>query len=183
MPKHVSFETPIDWRQWKLDRAIRSLRMWVDADNDLYAVPVVVVDPTAFEGNAGIANAGNVQRARWSVQYPIASATQYYFTPFGAATGPWTLYGFEISVNTAVKAVAGPVLVYIADLCDGAQNFIYYGEVWCPTASAAGYDRIQMTLPVPWRSRGNLDGTPSALICGIGVSVTAGSYKVQVWGI
>jgi len=52
MPKHVSFETPIDWRQWKLDQAIRSLRMWVDGEGDLYAVPVVVVDPTGAASSA-----------------------------------------------------------------------------------------------------------------------------------
>jgi hypothetical protein len=44
--KHVTVGKAIDWQQWQLDQSVRSIRFQVDKDNDLYALPVVVIDPT-----------------------------------------------------------------------------------------------------------------------------------------
>ena len=44
--RHVTVGKAIDWQQWQLDQAVRSVRMQVDHEGDLYAIPVIVVDPT-----------------------------------------------------------------------------------------------------------------------------------------
>ena len=50
--KHVTVGRAIDWQQWQLDQSVRSIRMQVDKEGDLYALPVVVIDPTGEKVSA-----------------------------------------------------------------------------------------------------------------------------------
>lgn len=52
--RHVTVGKAIDWQQWQLDQAVRSVRMQVDKDGDLYALPVIVVDPTKEKTVTGV---------------------------------------------------------------------------------------------------------------------------------
>jgi hypothetical protein len=48
---HVTVGKPLDWVKCQFDRSVRSVRFQVDKDNDLYAVPVMIMDP---RGELGI---------------------------------------------------------------------------------------------------------------------------------
>ena len=45
--KKVKVGGPINFRQWNLDQQVRGLRLEVDKDNDLIALPVISVNPAS----------------------------------------------------------------------------------------------------------------------------------------
>jgi len=127
MPKHVSFETPIDWRQWKLDRAIRSMRMWVDGENDLYAVPVVIVDPTGLNASAD----GQTRGIPWieTQQLSFLPGDVIHNAPNGMES---YVQGWRFDPAGCTKAVAGDVIAAVATagiLGNYVDAFHYYCDV------------------------------------------------------
>jgi len=151
MPKHVSFETPIDWRQWKLDQSIRSLRMWVDPDGDLYAVPVVVVDPTGVAASA---------------RQPITPYTDFHETsvisgpPVQVASPPLLtnldIYGMRLDLGIINAAVAAPFNLRFYEAQSGRNIFIT--RIWVPLAAYPHeiiFDFSAHPIHVPWMAGGN----------------------------
>lgn len=170
MPKHVSFETPVDWRQWKLDQAIRSLRMWVDGEGDLYAVPVVVVDPT---GNKSAAD-GLTRGAGWWERVNIGGFAGVI--PIHATTAELTSYlvGAQLDYENCSLAVAALWGYSLRGVGPPATAYRWSHYAWLDVNPAFRPSLVVPfgTSPIPF------PGGIEAVIPG----ATVGNVELTVWG-
>jgi len=98
--KHVTVGRAIDWQQWQLDQAVRSVRMQVDKDGDLYALPVIVVDPTK-----GLTVTGISSPTPW-YGYGTMQAAMTYIT-FNVPAGGRSSWITKISIDFANATMFG----------------------------------------------------------------------------
>jgi hypothetical protein len=162
---HVQVGKAIDWSQWQLDRSVRSLRMQTDRDNDLYAVPVVVVDPT---GDMVTANPG-VVKTPWMFQATSVSTvlTDVHVPPAGK-----TSYLTQIEINHVGETSAVPQQNMI-----GVSDFALFQWLyqWWMVATASHNPAYNITFEAPLVS---VDGFQIIM----GVALTSGDMAVNAWG-
>ena len=122
--KHVTVGKAIDWQQWQLDQSVRSIRFQVDKDNDLYALPVVVIDPTMEKVSAS-ANAWQSFALGGHLSV-TPSNTGYYEVDLPVG------YDIEVDSMNLVITTAGAALdtaeiygIFIATGTGGSGNAVY----------------------------------------------------------
>jgi len=143
--KKVTCGGPINFLQWNLDTQVRGLRMEVDKDNDLIALPVVVVDPTKSQVSANpvsvplnemIYGAGVIDSAVvWQPAGPAASTPSSYFN----------LLSLSIDPGSCTLAVPDLLTVIVSDTTH-VPSMEY--AFWCEAAASFKASKV-FTFPYP----------------------------------
>jgi hypothetical protein len=167
---HVQVGKAIDWSQWQLDRSVRSLRMQTDRDNDLYAVPVVIVDATGDKAQADGITRGT---PFWYAQNigGIAAAFAYH-TPADPSLTSY-LVGVQVDYDDATLAVAGP---WAFSLFPSVGSTAYR---WTHTTYLGVAAQFKPSLVI------NFGQTPIPFPGGISIVIpgaTVGNIELRVWG-
>ena len=165
--RKVKTSVPIDWQQWQLTESVRNLHLEADADGDLYALPVIIIDPTKEKVSA-IA----LWRGIWTDWVDVSAIGNQVIHNAGTATsrllGLWVDYA-----NSAVGAAAKST-IFINER-GGASATKFQHEFYTPAAA----------LPRPSFV---IDFSNNELWCTYGVSVlnmqNFGATNIQVgaWG-
>lgn len=164
---HVTVGNAIDWQQMNLDQSVRSIRMWIDKERDLYAVPVIVIDPTSSKVSAN----GIVPGILWESHeyFWDALPIQMHVPPVGMRS---YIIGIEVSDIGSTLAVAGLQGINVFSM-DPAALLFQHG--WWAEVNPAYHDAWQF-----------IGDNYVAIVGGIIVSLmfapNANGVQVRVWG-
>lgn len=123
--RKVKVGGPINFQQWNLDQQVRGLRLEVDSDNDLLALPVVIVDPTQ-KPEVLAATSAQPQVWQWgAIDTDIVGPK--VVLPVNNPGETIMLAGFVISFGGPTIAAAGLVGINVSDASANMEwNFYSY---------------------------------------------------------
>ena len=163
--RHVTVGKAIDWQQWQLDQAVRSIRFQVDKDNDLYALPVVVIDPT---GDKVIAQGATVLDWEWLATSVSAIATDVHMPATGFTT---FLDQYEVCFGGDRLAVAAVNYLLFIDPAVGVLHDLAW---WCEVA-ASSKPAYNLTLKYPLEFA-------TGMRMQLFTALASGQVQLHIWG-
>ena len=163
--KHVTVGKAIDWQQWQLDQSVRSIRFQVDKDNDLYALPVVVIDPT---GDKVIAQGATVLDWEWLATSVSAIVTDVDMPAPGFTT---FLDQYEICWGGDTLGVAAVNYVLFVEPVIGVLHDVMW---WCGV-NAVHREPYNFKLKYPLEF-------PNGMRMQLFSALATGQVQVHIWG-
>jgi hypothetical protein len=105
--RKVTTSIPIDWAQWRLSQSVRNLHFEADADGDVYALPVMIIDPT--QGPSVLS--GEIRAPEWIANVNCPGIADYIIhdTPVWRQTS--YVHGIYVDYRDAVVGAAAPCFV------------------------------------------------------------------------
>ena len=166
--KKVTCGGPINFQQLQLDKQVRGLRMEVDKDNDLIALPVVVVDTT---GPQTVASTPLV--IEFQYQAVNAFGNKMIWTP--AAGKRIRLMGGSIcGANLTLAAAAREIVT----LNRGVPGEYFYLIQQYLDATTRDFQNVNFDYGL----QGFLLNPDESIIATLGTVLATGAYFVHVWG-
>jgi len=162
---HVTINRPIDWSQWNLDRSIRSIRMQVDRDNDMYALPVVVIDPTGDQ-----VRTDTPIRTDWEW---YATAVSAIITDVHTPAAGYTSFLDQYEICWAGDTLGAAAVNYI--LFEDPDIGIPHAVAWWCDVNPAYKVPYNCTLKFPLEF-------PTRMRVQLFAALTSGSVSVHIWG-
>lgn len=141
------------------------MRMWVDADNDLYAVPVVVVDPT---GSKAVIPPAAPNTWEW-ISNDVTDAPDTVRTP--AFEDDCYLDQYEVCWMGDTLAAAAQNFIILNDGITGTMHDIGW---WC-AANPEYKSPYNMTLKVPLRFE-------TFMRVQLLTPLATGHVQIHIWG-
>ena len=170
--RKVKVGGPINFQQWNLDQQVRGLRLEVDKDNDLIALPVLVVDTTGEPSTlTSSISTPTVQTIRGSIKSSFGPTT--FWTP--DAGKRIRLLGGVISGSNLTLAAAGTEYIVIE-----TNSSAYILELTQQLDAAVPKDLAPFEFslgPV-----GYLAPTDFYIDIRLLTALATGQYVVWVWG-
>ena len=164
--RHVSINRPLDFAQWNLDGNVRSVRIQVDKDNDMYCLPVIVVDPTRPLVKA--VSPTPINTWEWLATSVTVVATSVHIPAAGFTT---FLDQYEISwMGDTMAAGAANFMLFLSPTVG-----ILHDVGWWSIATAAYKEPYTCTLKYPLEY---VDELRVQLFA----ALTSGNVGIHIWG-
>jgi len=130
---HVTIGKSLDWQQMGFDQSVRGMRVQVDKDNDVYAVPVIMIDPT---GTKKVSAQGVCPGGIWCERQTITTGPTFY--PVHIAPDGMDSYVLGLTLDYADSTFAAAALAAVA-WCDNEPPVYpvrYFHYFHCAAAAA-----------------------------------------------
>jgi len=162
---HVTVGKAIDWQQMGFDQSVRGMRVQLDKDNDMYALPVIVMDPT---GDRVEATGLPTDRWEWLATAVSAVVTDVHFPAVGRTT---FLDQYEVCFGGDTLAAAAANYVLFIDPVVGIPHDVMF---WCGV-NAEYKPPYNLTLKYPLEF-------PNGMRIQLFSALASGSVQIHIWG-